>query len=137
MTIGARGFLSEDFDSCAKLLIAVSISNMIMMVLSILLVLELVSWYSSSKLEKLVMDSYTSKYGSISEEELLGAQHVLRDAVTKLLIDPVLSKITDLRQVQDIIKDIKFGKRVPEAEGASSSMPNTASSSPNRSSSIS
>ena len=74
---------------------------------------------------------------AISEEELLGAQHVLRDAVTKLLIDPVLSKITDLRQVQDIIKDIKFGKRVPEAEGASSSMPNTASSSPNRSSSIS
>lgn len=74
---------------------------------------------------------------AISEEELLGAQHVLRDAVTKLLIDPVLSKITDLRQVQDLIKDIKFGKRVPEAEGASSSMPNTASSSPNRSSSIS
>ena len=52
----------------------------------------------------------------ISEEELLGAQHVLRDAVVKLLIDPGLSKITDLKQVQDIIKDIKFGKRVADAD---------------------
>jgi len=51
---------------------------------------------------------------TISEEELLGAQHILRDAVTKLLIDPELSKITDLKQVQNIIKDIKFGKRVSE-----------------------
>lgn len=51
---------------------------------------------------------------SISEEELLGVQHILRDAVTKLLIDPELSKITDLKQVQNIIKDIKFGKRVSE-----------------------
>ena len=47
----------------------------------------------------------------VSEDELLGAQHVLRDAVTKLLIDPVLSKITDLSQVKEMIKDIKFGKR--------------------------
>ena len=61
-------FLSKKiFRSSLKVYI---ISNMIMMVLSILLVLELVSWYISSKLEKLVMDSYTSKYGSISEEEL-------------------------------------------------------------------
>ena len=52
----------------------------------------------------------------ISEEELLGAQHVLRDAVVKLLIDPGLSKITDLKQVQDIIKDIKFGKCVADAD---------------------
>jgi len=68
---------------------------------------------------------------TISEEELLGAQHVLRDAVTKLLIDPELSKITDLRQVQDIIKDIKFGKRVSEVEETPNSTPNTASSGPN------
>ena len=53
---------------------------------------------------------------TISEEELLGAQHVLRDAVAKLLIDPELSKITDLKQVQNIIKDIKFGKRVSAVE---------------------
>ena len=47
----------------------------------------------------------------VSEDELLGAQHVLRDAVIKLLIDPVLSKITNLTQVKEMIKDIKFGKR--------------------------
>ena len=53
---------------------------------------------------------------AISEEELLGAQHLLRDAVVKLLTDPELSKISDLKQAQDMIKDIKFGKRVVEVE---------------------
>lgn len=72
---------------------------------------------------------------TISEEELLGAQHILRDAVTKLLIDPELSKITDLKQVQNIIKDIKFGKRVSEVGEDTNSTRNTASPKPSRSSS--
>ena len=53
---------------------------------------------------------------AISEEELFGAQHLLRDAVVKLLTDPELSKISDLKQAQDLIKDIKFGKREVEVE---------------------
>ena len=72
---------------------------------------------------------------AISEEELLGAQHVLRDAVAKLLIDSELSKITDLKQVQNIIKDIKFGKRVSEVGEETNSTRNTASPKPSRSSS--
>ena len=53
---------------------------------------------------------------AISEEELFGAQHLLRDAVVKLLTDPELSKISDLKQAQNLIKDIKFGKREVEVE---------------------
>lgn len=47
----------------------------------------------------------------INSEELRWMQKLVRDAIIKMLTDPVLSKVKDPKEISELLKDIKFGKR--------------------------
>ena len=48
---------------------------------------------------------------SITKEELRTVQSIARDAIIKILVDPVLSQVTDIKQLAEMVADAKFGKR--------------------------
>lgn len=47
----------------------------------------------------------------VSRDELFGIQRIVRDAVVKFLTDERLAKIKDVKDIGELLKDIKFGKK--------------------------